>query len=134
MGSWSPNKQGKFRNSLDGSTSVETSPAKRPSPQQRNTFVNEEVPEKAILVSVCSSGQTLRRTEDFLDELEFLLRTAGGIAVKKVIQRLDRPDTRTYVGSGKLEEIKEYINNLHLKAKELPTIIEEKESDKVKVA
>lgn len=114
MGSWSPNKQGKFRNSLDGSTSVETSPAKRPSPQQRNTFVNEEVPEKAILVSVCSSGQTLRRTEDFLDELEFLLRTAGGIAVKKVIQRLDRPDTRTYVGSGKLEEIKEYINALEV--------------------
>ena len=121
MNSWSPNKQGKFRNSLD----VETRLAASPSPQQqnpegepntskrqsnrvRNTFVNEVIPEKAILLSVCPNGQTIKRTEEYLDELEFLLRTAGGVSVKKVIQKLDRPDTRTYVGSGKLDEIREY--------------------------
>ncbi len=102
MASWNPNKQGKFRNSIGEEG------AKRPTPQERNTFVNEVIPERAILVSVCPSGQTVERTEDYLDELEFLLRTAGGVTVKKVIQRLERPDTRTYVGSGKLEEIKEY--------------------------
>ena len=102
MASWNPNKQGKFRNSIGEEGS------KRPTPQERNTFVNEVIPERAILVSVCPSGQTVERTEDYLDELEFLLRTAGGVTVKKVIQRLERPDTRTYVGSGKLEEIKEY--------------------------
>lgn len=80
----------------------------RPTPQERNTIVNEEVPERAILVSVCPSGQTMERTEEYLAELAFLLETAGGLTVKKVIQRLDRPDTRTYVGSGKLEEIREY--------------------------
>ena len=101
MGSWNPNKQGKFRNSIGEE-------GKRPSPQERNTFVNEEIPERAILVSVCPNVQTIRRTEEYLDELEFLLRTAGGVTVKKVIQKLDRPDTRTYVGSGKLDEIKEY--------------------------
>ena len=98
---WSPNKQGKFRNSIGEET-------KRPSPQERNTFVNEEVPERAILVSVCPGGQTMKCTEEYLDELEFLLRTAGGITMKKVVQKLDRPDTRTYIGSGKLEEVKEY--------------------------
>ncbi len=102
---YAPNKKGKFRNSLGEE-------GKRPSPQERNTFVNEEVPEKAILVSVCPNGQTLKRTEEYLDELEFLLRTAGGVTVYKVIQKLDRPDTRTYVGSGKLDEIREYKNAL----------------------
>ena len=99
---WSPNKQGKFRNSLGEES------AKRPSPQERNTFSTDTVPEKAILVAVCPSGQTVERTEDYLAELAFLLETAGGVCVKKVIQRLERPDTRTYVGSGKLEELKEY--------------------------
>ena len=100
---WNPNKQGKFRNTI-----AEEPPLKRPTPQERNTFSTDEVPEKALLVAVCPSGQTLERTEEYLSELQFLLETAGGVTLKKVIQRLERPDTRTYVGSGKLDEIKEY--------------------------
>lgn len=100
---WNPNKQGKFRNSI-----AEETPAKRLSPQERNTFSTEARPEKAILVSVCPAGQTMERTEEYLAELAFLLDTAGGVSLKQVVQRLDRPDTRTYVGSGKLEELKEY--------------------------
>ena len=98
---WSPNKQGKFRNSIGEE-------GHRPTPQERNTFSTAPVPEKAILVSVCPSGQTMERTEEYLNELAFLLETAGGVALKQVIQKLERPDTRTYVGSGKLEELKEY--------------------------
>ena len=121
MPNWNPNKQGKFRNSLDGSSSLEghnhkSSPLeggkggvkKRPTPQERNTFSTDIIPEKAILVAVCPAGQTMERTEEYLNELAFLLETAGGETLFKVIQRLDRPDTRTYVGSGKLDEIKEY--------------------------
>ena len=102
---YSPNKKGKFRNSIGEES-------KRPSPQERNTFSTDIVPEKAILISVCPSGQSIERTEEYLNELAFLLETAGGICVKKVIQKLERPDTRTYVGSGKLDEIKEYKNAL----------------------
>ena len=87
-------------------------PQKRPTPQERNTFSTDVVPEKAILVSVCASGTTMERTEECLNELAFLLDTAGGIPVKQVVQKLERPDPRTYVGSGKLEEIKEYKNAL----------------------
>ena len=101
MASWNPNKQGKFRNSLGDE-------AKRPTPQERNTFSTDVEPERAILVAVCPAGQTLNRTQEYLDELAFLLRTAGGLCLKRVVQKLDRPDTRTYVGSGKLDEIKEY--------------------------
>ena len=63
--------------------------------------------ERAILVAVCPGMQTLERTEEYLAELEFLLRTAGGVVLRKVGQKLERPDTRTYVGSGKLEEVKD---------------------------
>ena len=104
---WNPNKQGKWRNSLDDG-------AKRPTPQERNTFSTEAVQEKALLVAVCPSGQTMERTEEYLAELAFLLEPAGGVALKRVIQKLERPDTRTYVGSGKLEEIKEYKQALEV--------------------
>ena len=67
-----------------------------------------DIYERAILVAVCPGMQTIERTEEYLAELEFLLQTAGGVCMKKVIQRLERPDTRTYIGSGKLEEVKEY--------------------------
>ena len=105
---WSPNKQGKFRNAIGDET------AKRPTPQERNTFSTDVVPEKAILVAVCPGGQTLERTDEYLAELAFLLETAGGVCVKQVVQKLERPDTRTYIGSGKLEELKEYKNALEV--------------------
>ena len=73
-----------------------------------NTFSTVPVPERAILVGVCPTGQTMERTEEYLAELAFLLDTAGGVCLKQVIQKLERPDTRTYVGNGKLEELKEY--------------------------
>ena len=108
---WKPNNHGKWKRPI-GEWEAENLPSKRPTPQERNTFSTEAQPEKAILVSVCAGNTTMERTEEYLNELAFLLETAGGIALKKVVQKLDRPDPRTYVGSGKLEEIKEYKNAL----------------------
>ena len=104
---WKTNK-GKFK----GETGVWESENRRPTPQERNTFSTEPVAERAILVSVCDSKTTMERTVECLDELAFLLETAGGTAVKTVIQKLERPDSRTYIGSGKLEEVIEYKNAL----------------------
>lgn len=108
---WKPNNHGKWKRPI-GEWEAENLPSKRPTPQERNTFSTEAQPEKAILVSVCAGNTTIERTEEYLNELAFLLETAGGIALKKLVQKLDRPDPRTYVGSGKLEEIKEYKNAL----------------------
>lgn len=69
----------------------------------------KKIPERAVLVSVCSSNMTMERTEEYLSELAFLLDTAGGETVKTFIQKLDHPDKRTYVGKGKLEEVKECV-------------------------
>ena len=64
--------------------------------------------EKAVFVGVIKQGDDERQIMEYLDELEFLAETAGAIGVKKFIQKVDRPDSRTYIRSGKLIEIKEY--------------------------
>ena len=65
--------------------------------------------EKAVFVGVIKQGDEERQIMEYLDELEFLAETAGAVGVKKFIQKVDRPDSRTYIRSGKLAEIKQYI-------------------------
>ncbi len=65
--------------------------------------------ETAILISVTRSGEDSSTTHEHLDELAFLIETAGGIPGKRFTQNLDYPDPKTYVGSGKLVEIASYI-------------------------
>lgn len=62
--------------------------------------------ERAILVGVCTRQMEFEQAKDYLDELAFLAETAGARAVRSFIQKLDKPVNRTYVGSGKLEEIR----------------------------
>lgn len=66
-------------------------------------------PDNAVMVAVSTPNCSVEKTQEYLDELAFLIDTAGGVAVKSFIQRLQFKDPRTFVGSGKLEEIKEYI-------------------------
>jgi len=65
--------------------------------------------EYAVLVGVVHKGQTEEEVEDYLDELEFLALTAGAQTVKRFTQKLWRPNSRTYIGSGKVKEIRDYI-------------------------
>ncbi len=67
-------------------------------------------PETAILVGVISEGVSDETAAEYLDELEFLAETSGAVTKKHFLQRLRHPDPRTFVGSGKIEEIKEYIS------------------------
>lgn len=65
--------------------------------------------EKVVLIGLITANQDEIKSEEYLDELEFLVETAGGLSVKRFVQRLEFPDPRTFVGSGKLEEIVAYI-------------------------
>ena len=65
--------------------------------------------ERAVLIGLITSAQDEFKSAEYLDELEFLIDTAGGVPVKRFVQRLEFPDPRTFVGSGKLEEITAYI-------------------------
>ena len=65
--------------------------------------------EKAVLVGLIQGEQTHEQVQEYLDELAFLAETAGAIAGKRFTQKLKHPDSRSFVGKGKLEEIKNYI-------------------------
>jgi GTP-binding protein HflX len=67
--------------------------------------------ERAVLVGVVQKEQREEEVHEYLDELAFLAETAGAVTVKKFIQKLPHPDSRTYVGKGKLQEIAAYIQN-----------------------
>lgn len=64
--------------------------------------------EKALLVGIINKNQTEQEVQENLDELAFLAETAGAVTIKRFIQKLPHADSRTYVGKGKLEEIKNY--------------------------
>jgi GTP-binding protein HflX len=66
--------------------------------------------QKTVLVGVVTSDQSEQQLNEYLDELAFLSETAGVIAVKRFTQKLPHPDPRTFVGKGKLEEIKKYVS------------------------
>jgi GTP-binding protein hflX len=73
-------------------------------------FVISEVKaETAILVGLITNTQSEAKTKEYLDELEFLADTAGAVTVKRFTQKANGPSSVTYVGKGKLEEIREYI-------------------------
>jgi GTPase len=67
--------------------------------------------ETAILIGVATRNQEMDRAIEYLEELAFLVETAGGIPARKFLQKLDLPDSRTYVGKGKLNEIKAYMDD-----------------------
>ena len=73
----------------------------------RTKYIQEE--EKAVLVAVIQKDQTEQQVTEYLDELSFLAETAGALTLKRFVQKLPHPDTRTFVGKGKLEEIRVYV-------------------------
>ena len=66
--------------------------------------------EKAVLVGLVTPEQNRQKVTEYLDELAFLVETAGGVEIKRFTQNLSMADSRTFVGSGKLREIQEYVN------------------------
>ena len=71
--------------------------------------ISEAQAETAVLVALITQSQDERKTNEYLDELAFLAETAGADVVKKFTQRLDMANSVTYVGKGKLQEIKDYV-------------------------
>lgn len=71
--------------------------------------INEFEEERAVLVGLITPQQNEQKSKEYLDELEFLADTAGAQAVKRFVQRCQTPNSTTFVGKGKLEEIAAYI-------------------------
>jgi GTP-binding protein HflX len=73
-----------------------------------------KVEQQAVLVGLIQKENTPEQVTEYLDELQFLAETAGATTVKRFTQRLPHPDSRTFVGKGKLEEIKDYLNGRNI--------------------
>jgi GTP-binding protein HflX len=71
--------------------------------------------EKSIIVGIITQNQSEDKLNEYLDELEFLTFTAGGTVVKRFSQKMDKPNPKTFVGTGKLEEIKYFIKDNDIK-------------------
>ncbi len=65
--------------------------------------------ENTILVGIITQAQGIEKSNDYLDELDFLTITAGGKVLKRFVQKMNMPNPKTFIGSGKISEIKEYI-------------------------
>lgn len=78
---------------------------------EKNHFVDAAQPERAILVGLITPSQDETKCAEYMSELAFLADTAGAECVKYFTQRVDYPNPRTFVGKGKLEEIKKYIED-----------------------
>ena len=74
--------------------------------------------EKTILIGVINSRQNIEQVKEYLDELEFLTFTAGGKVQKRFFQKIDPPNTKTFIGSGKITEVMNYV-----KANDISSII-----------
>ena len=87
-------------------------------------FVISEVKaETAVLVGLITKEQDEAKTKEYLDELEFLADTAGAVTVKRFTQKVGGPNQTTYVGKGKLEEIRDYIKQEEENDREIGMVI-----------
>ncbi|NEW79537.1 MAG: GTPase HflX [Gelidibacter sp.] len=73
------------------------------------TEIIEDTKEKVVLIGLITQYQNEEKCNEYLDELEFLTLTAGGIAVKRFVQKLETPNPKTFIGTGKLEDVRQYI-------------------------
>ncbi len=76
-----------------------------------DNIINKEENERTVLVGLVTQKQNEAKVNEYLDELEFLAKTAGAEPEKRFVQKLDYPNPRTYVGTGKLEEIRKYVED-----------------------
>ena len=67
--------------------------------------------EKAVLIGVIHREQNEEKSKEYLDELEFLTFTAGGEVIKRFTQKIDMPNPKTFIGTGKMKEVEEYVEN-----------------------
>ena len=74
-----------------------------------DNIITEELSEKSVLVGLITPQQNEIKANEYLDELAFLADTAGAVVGKKFLQRIDQPNRATFVGTGKLQEIREYV-------------------------
>lgn len=78
---------------------------------EKKKTLNAAAPERAVLIGAIVPPHTEEKVNEYMDELAFLAETAGAETVKRFLQKLQHPDSKTFIGSGKVEEIRQYIES-----------------------
>jgi GTP-binding protein HflX len=78
---------------------------------EKGPYTTDKQAETAVLVSVITNKQSALKVDEYLNELAFLADTCGIVTLHKFVQRLDKPDHKTFVGKGKIEEIRAYVKH-----------------------
>ncbi len=71
----------------------------------------EAISEKVVLIGVITQHQNEEKAQEYLDELDFLTITAGGVPVKRFLQKLDKPNPKTFLGTGKLDDVRAFVDS-----------------------
>ena len=71
--------------------------------------------EKAVVVGIITNAQNDAQSKEYLDELEFLTYTAGGVVVKRFTQKMEMPNAKTFIGSGKMQQLQEYVKEFNIR-------------------
>ena len=77
----------------------------------KDLIIENESSERAVLVGLITPQQSEEKANEYLDELAFLADTAGAVTERRFLQRMNQADSRTFVGKGKLEEIRQYVED-----------------------
>lgn len=77
----------------------------------KDLIIDKESSERAVIIGLITPQQNEAKAREYLDELEFLADTAGAVTVRKFTQKVNGADSRTFVGKGKLEEIRQYVED-----------------------
>lgn len=75
----------------------------------KDLIINKEITERAVIVGLVTPSQNEAKVDEYLDELAFLADTAGAVTIRRFTQKMDYPNPRTFVGKGKLDEIKAFV-------------------------
>jgi GTP-binding protein HflX len=78
---------------------------------EKKKTLNEANRERAVLIGAILPPNTEEKITEYLDELDFLAQTAGAVVVRRFVQKMQKPDSKTFIGSGKVEEIGKYIES-----------------------
>jgi GTPase len=76
---------------------------------EKELYITKKPQEKVVLIGLITKDQSEKESKEYLEELSFLAETAGAITVKSFVQKMSTPDSRTFIGSGKLNEVRDFV-------------------------
>src|ERR1017187_9296250 len=83
---------------------------------EKGSYTTKKPQEKVVLIGLITKDQSEKESKEYLEELSFLAETAGAVTIKTFVQKMSSPDSRTFIGSGKLNEVRDFVKENKINA------------------